>query len=228
MIPWRQHYWSVLAAQVFLLFIAAVMEHHLILTILFIVGLFGIFGSVITTIWGSSMPRWLSLGAAAVAIVSGVPGLIPGVSDTLVRTGLVICCTAYAAFILIAILSIGRHVFVTDRVTSNRIVGSICVYMLLGMFFAFLYAAMGLLLPAAFNMSLAGETPSMAALRDFFYFSFSTLTTTGYGDMIPSHPISRVVVCLEEVAGSVYLAIMVARLVGMHVTQGRTQQEHVR
>ncbi|MFA5812377.1 MAG: ion channel [bacterium] len=217
----RYHYITVLAAQIFLLFIAAVMEHHIALTILFIIALFGIFGSVISTIWGSSLWRFLAILSALIALISGLMGFIPGFSDQAIRFGLVICCFSYASFILISIISIGKHVFVADRVTANRIIGSICLYMLLGMFFAFLFAAMGLLSPQSFDMSHAGETTSMVTLRDFIYFSYSTLTTTGYGDMIPAHPISRMVVCVEEVAGSIYLAIMVARLVGMHVTQSR-------
>jgi voltage-gated potassium channel len=213
------HYIAVLIAQIFLLFVAAVMEHHIILTALFIVALLGIFGTMISTIWGSSLPRTLSLAAAAIAIASGLLALVPGVQPNAARILMVICCFSYAAFIFIAYISIVSHVFVTDRVTANRIIGSICVYMLLGMFFAFVFAAMGLISSSMFDMSNAGETASMVSLRDFIYFSYSTLTTTGFGDMIPTQPISRMVTSIEEVAGSVYLAIMVARLVGMHVSQ---------
>ncbi len=221
----RLHYITVLTAQIFLLFIAAVMEHHIILTVLFIVSLFGIFGSIISTVWGSSRTRYLSLIIAAIAIVSGLLGFFPVFTDYAIRTGLTVCCLSYATFILIAIVSIGRNVFVTDRVTANRIVGSICVYMLLGMFFAFIYASMALIHGSMFSMSEQSSPGKFMALRDFIYFSYSTLTTTGYGDILPTNPIARMVSCLESIAGSVYLAIMVARLVGMHVTQAHQHHE---
>jgi len=222
----RKQYWAVLTTLISLLFIAAFMEHHIVLTILFVAALFGILGSLISTIWGSSLLRTLSLAAAALAIVSGFMAFIPGPDETLARALLAVCCFSYAVFILMAILSIGRHVFITDRVTANRIIGSVCIYMLIGMFYAFVYAAMALISRSTFQMNTAGNVHPMVGLRDFFYFSYSTLTTTGFGDMVPTHPISRVVACLEEVSGSVYLVIMVARLVGMHVAQAHPGPQH--
>lgn len=226
MIKWRQHYWAILAAQIFLLFVAAMMEHHIILSMLFVVALFGVFGSVISAIWGSSLPRMLAIAVAIVAIVSGMPSLAPGASEGLVKTGLTVCCFSYSAFILIAIIAIARHVFVTDRVTANRIVGSICLYMLIGMFYAFLYAGMSLMHSGMFAVNVSTAAGTMVGLRDFLYFSYSTLTTTGYGDIVPTHAISRTIACLEGMSGAIYLAIMVARLVGMHVTQAHSQQSH--
>lgn len=215
----RHRYWGVLGAQVFLLFIATLMQDHPVLNLLFLIALFGVFGSVIKTIWERSLMRIFAIAVAAITIVSGLLGAISSIPWWEVREGLIVCCFGYATFILIAIASIARHVFVTDRVTANRIVGSICLYLMLGMFFAFIYAGMALLNPAAFEMSSKGVESSIVGLRDFLYFSYATITTTGYGDMIPTHPMSRLFASLESIAGSIYLAIMVARLVGMHVTQ---------
>ena len=54
--------------------------------------------------------------------------------------------------------------------------------------------------------------------RAFFYFSFVTLTTVGYGDVLPVHPVARSLAMLEAVTGSLYLAILVARLVSLSVS----------
>ena len=214
------HYFTILAAQILLLFLAAIMRDHIVLIVLFILGLFGVFGSVISTIWDRTLPRLLAIACAALAVAGGIPLSVPGMSPWAIEAGLLVTCLAYTVFILVAIVSIARSVFITDRVTSNRIVGSICIYLLLGMFFAFLFAAIALVLPGAIHFGTT-DVPIAARISDFLYFSYSTLTTTGYGDALPTHPITKMLASIEGMTGSIYLAIMVARLVGMHVTQGR-------
>ena len=212
------HYFTILATLILLLFLAAIMRDHIVLIVLFVLGLFGIFGSVISTIWDRTLPRLLSFVCAAMAIAGGIPISIPGTPAWVDRLGLLVCCLAYTIFILVAIVSICRTVFVTDRVTSNRIVGSICIYLLIGMLFAFMYASIAIVIPGAIHFGTE-EMPMAARISDFLYFSYSTLTTTGYGDMVPTHSVTKMLASMEGVTGSVYLAIMVARLVGMHVTQ---------
>jgi hypothetical protein len=101
---------------------------------------------------------------------------------------LMVCCVAYAAFILVAIVSIGADVLFRESVTLDCIWGSISVYMFLGMFFAFLFGFLAFFAPEAFNHAARG---GRLRLNDFLYFSYSTLTTTGYGDITPSHPFVR-------------------------------------
>lgn len=214
----QHHYWTVLIAQVILLFLGALMRNHIVLILLFIGGMFGVYGSVISAIWEKRFPRLLALGTGIVAAASGLITTVPGIGEAGIRSCLFVCCLAYATFIGIAIVSIGRNVFVTDRVTANRIVGSICIYLLIGMGFAYLLAAAGLAIPQSFRM--ASDAPLVMRIGDFFYFSYSALTTQGFGDVLPTHPFTKMMVSLEGVVGSVYLAIMVARLVGMHITQG--------
>lgn len=221
MLSWFRvrHYWSVLIAQIVLILITAFLKDNIPMTALFIICLLGIFGSVIETIWENPLPRILALVSGIVAIVFALVHYVPGASEYIVKWGLFISCIAYAVFVFIAIISIGRHVFVTDRITTDRIVGSICVYMLIGMFFAFVYAAIDIVHGDALHMPFKVTSIKDAQFSDFLYFSYSTLTTIGYGDVLPTRPITKMLASLEGITGSVYLAIMVARLVGMHVTQ---------
>ncbi len=216
-----RHYWAILISQVILLFLSAFLKDSVTAAILFVVCLFGVFGSVIETIWQSALPRALALICGLIAIAGGVLRHVPGISEHTFDIGLFIACVAYSVFIVIAIVSIGRYVFFTDRITSNRIIGSICIYMLIGMFFAFVYAAMGLVMESSFDFPSLYIRRSDILLSDFMYFSYCTLTTIGYGDMIPVNPIAKMTACIEGITGAVYLAIMVARLVGMHVTQSK-------
>ena len=217
----KLHYISILAAQILLLFIASLMRDHVLLIALFILGLFGVFGSVICTIWKHTLARFIAILCGATAIAGGVPLWLSDVPPWLDSAGLFVCCMSYTVFILVAIISMCQGVFVTDRVTSNRIVGSICIYLLIGMFFAFLFAAVAIVLPGAIHFD-AYHGPVVGRVSDFLYFSYSTLTTTGYGDMVPTHPITKMLASIEGMTGSIYLAIMVARLVGMHVVSQTT------
>ena len=70
--------------------------------------------------------------------------------------------------------------------------------------------------PNAFNGAEAG--PWLESIPEFIYFSFVSLTTLGYGDISPATPVSRFVVYLEAIAGQLYLAIMIAGLVGISIS----------
>lgn len=224
----RQHeYWSLLAAQVVLLFVTVLSAHHIVLKLLFIVALFGVLGTAIRLIWDFFWPRTLSLVFVTLGIAGGVVGhAIRGTASSMIFTRstgepvdimFVVACLAYAGFILMATLSITRHVLLRDRVTGNVIAGGICAYMLIGMLFGFLYLAMALVFPGAFD--IAGKTAEQVALRDYFYFSYSTLTTVGANGVTPLHPLAELVAALEAVAGNIYLAIIVAGLVGSRLRE---------
>jgi hypothetical protein len=219
-----RHYWSILFAQIFLLFVAVFMTHHIVLTVLFTLALLGVFGSVIQQIWTSSLARILALISGGIAGGSLFLHLVPHVTFNEVEISLIICCLAYALFILIAIVAIAKHVFISDRVTIDRLVGSICLYLLIGMFFAFIYGAIYIGAPETFYIKWRNPNEELLGLRDFLYFSYITISTIGYGDMLPTHPASRMLACIEGMVGPIYLAIVVARLVGMHITQGREKR----
>jgi hypothetical protein len=99
-------------------------------------------------------------------------------------------------------------------ITFHRIQGAVAAYLLLGVLWAHAYALLASLRPDAFSGALsAADGP-----RAFFYFSFVTLTTVGYGDVLPVHPVARSLAMLEAVTGPLYLAVLVARLVSLQAS----------
>jgi hypothetical protein len=112
-------------------------------------------------------------------------------------------CSALAWIVLLKTFSKGP-------ITIYRIEGSIVVYLLIGLIFAnlyyFIFHIEGLI---AFNGLKAPD------IKDFLYFSFTTLTTVGYGDISPALPFSRSAANLEALVGQLYPAILIARLVSM-------------
>ena len=105
------------------------------------------------------------------------------------------------------------HTLRAGPVTFHRLLGAVAAYLLLGIIWAYAYELVALLRPPAFS----GAVNLADGPRAFYYFSFVTLTTVGYGDVLPVHPAARSLAMLEAVTGPLYLAILVARLVSLAV-----------
>jgi len=109
-----------------------------------------------------------------------------------------------------------RQVLFTGSITSNDIVGAICIYMLLGLIWAILYLLLALTTPGAFNG--LPQAPWLDNFAAAVYFSFVTITTLGYGDISPALPVARFLVIMEAIVGVFYMAILVASLVGVRMS----------
>ena len=109
-------------------------------------------------------------------------------------------------------------VFGGGRISYHRIVGAILLYLLIAVIFATLFAVIGLSTPDAFK-GIAFEDDAALA-NSLFYLSFVTLTSTGYGDIIPVHPIARSLCNIESIIGQLYPATILARLVTLELRAG--------
>lgn len=110
---------------------------------------------------------------------------------------------------------VARAVYRGGVVTTHRIIGAILLYLLIALIFASLYLFVGGIFPGAFAHLDIVDLPSVGA--DVIYFSLTTLTSVGYGDIFPLHPIARSVCNLEAICGQLYPAILIARLVSLHI-----------
>ena len=108
-------------------------------------------------------------------------------------------------------------VFGKGRMTTDRVAGAIAVYLLLGLLWALAYGMISAIDPAAFNGIGDFSLKESGAQQDFIYFSFVTLTTLGYGDMLPVSPFAKTLSWFEAVFGQLYLAVTIARLVSLEV-----------
>ena len=119
----------------------------------------------------------------------------------------------YILFIGIALVFLIKNVFLEKSVTSDTIKGGISIYLLMGYWWGLLYS-----LIAVFNQKAFIAVDSITNISDYlFYFSFTTLTTVGYGDIVPKSELAMSACGLEAFAGQVYLTVFVARLVGIHI-----------
>ena len=120
---------------------------------------------------------------------------------------------------LIIVITLGsavaRVVFGRGTVNYHRVIGAVLLYLLIAMAFASLFVFVGLLVPNAFNGLVLEDSPAIAS--KLIYFSFVTLTSTGYGDIVPVHPVARSLCNLESIIGQLYPATMLARLVTLEL-----------
>lgn len=115
-------------------------------------------------------------------------------------------------FFFAAAWTVGKQVLLTGEVDLNIVVGSVALYLLIGLIWSTFYTILLEFSPDA----LSGIDPShwQDNMPLTTYFSFVTLTTLGYGDISPATPIAQTLVVLEAISGMFYLAIIVASLVG--------------
>jgi voltage-gated potassium channel len=130
--------------------------------------------------------------------------------------------TGYLMFILVLIapLVILSRIMRHEVIGMETIMGALCVYVLLGIGFAGIYAAINDVEPLGFFAQ-----PGPKTNVDFLYFSFITQTTVGYGDFTPGTDTGRVIVTFEALIGQVFLVTLVARLVSMYGTARRRLDE---
>jgi Ion channel len=122
--------------------------------------------------------------------------------------------------LLLGLFSIGilDDVLRRGRISADKIRGAICVYLLIGFAWAVGYAIVELINPGSFS-GLAEIDPHnyVGRVMQMRYFSFTTLTTLGFGDILPRSPVARTLATLEAMTGQIYLAVLIARLVGLHI-----------
>ncbi len=134
-----------------------------------------------------------------------------------------------AVFLIFVIGVIFHHIFVPQRVTFNTVCASLCIYLLMGLVWALGYSVVDQLDSSAFTCTVASKEPPLLHLSNtsdtaVLYFSFATLTTLGYGDIVPTSPITRMLASVEAIAGQLYLTVLVARLVGLHIAESMDQR----
>jgi hypothetical protein len=117
---------------------------------------------------------------------------------------------------LLLIYLVGRAVFAPGEVTRHRVLGAIALYLALGMAFASTYRLAWALFPASLA-NIAPDTSVSQAYSSMLYFSLVTLTSVGYGDIVPVQPFVRALSNLEAIIGQLYPATLLARLVTLQL-----------
>ena len=126
----------------------------------------------------------------------------------------------FAIYLAGAAYWIGRDIFTTPTVTIDTVRGGISVYMLIGFVWALLYGIVHTLDDDAFSQSLIQQGSYLKTV----HFSFTTLTTLGYGDIVPLSNVARVLTNLEAIVGQMYSSVLIAILIGSYLAQRSSQR----
>lgn len=111
--------------------------------------------------------------------------------------------------------------FTTTYVTKDVIYAALSVYFLVGVLYGITFTLLECFFPGSFALPqpIGDYTFYSAFGQDLIYFSFVTLTTSGYGDIVPLSPPAKFLSILEAITGQIYLTVMIARLIGIHISQ---------
>jgi hypothetical protein len=165
--------------------------------------------------------RALLLGALLVA-----PALISKWLDHIWPGHVPRAFTQAAAIVFLAFVTFRLLLFIltAPRVDSEVLCAAVAVYLILAFIWAFAYALVAGLNPKAFAFTVAGEpNPSLMRFQSM-YFSFVTLTTVGYGDIVPVSKAARMLAMAESTAGMFYATILLARLVALYSSERRERK----
>ena len=125
-------------------------------------------------------------------------------------------------FCILSLIIALKDVLFGGGINFNKLLGSACIYLLLGIIWAELYYFVSLVSPGSFS-GFSGD--AQGGIQDLLYFSFITLTTLGYGDIYPIKPVARSFAVFEAITGVLYIAMLVGSLVGANLNLALTKGE---
>jgi len=126
-------------------------------------------------------------------------------------------------FLLVAIADTLKQVVVGTAMSVNRLLSAVCVYLLLGVIWAFAYTGLDLLGPGSFQGFSSLDHHSWDS--EWLYFSFVTMTTLGYGDITPVSAMAKFLAYSQTVFGQFYIAVLVAGLVGAYIARRQSETD---
>jgi len=172
-----------------------------------------------TAIWAVSRHP----GVLAAAVLLAVPAFAVRFGAYLLESHRLATLWPIFGIVLFAFTAVVllRQVLLETAVTLETIAGSVSVYLLLAVVWALIYTLIETTRPGSFQVGgrVLDLPPDVSGghVPEFLYFSLVTISTVGYGDIVAMTPPARMIAALEGVIGQLYLAVLVARLIGMHV-----------
>jgi hypothetical protein len=177
---------------------------------------FRLFGSaaILISVYAANFRRSLLI----FVVVLAIPALLHRIMlpEANVSSFSVVNIVLSFVFDVVVVVVIFRHVFARDQANSETIFGALCIYLLVGFSFASVYGMVAALQPNAFYLDPRSNLHTFPDRFDFIYYSFGTMTSLGAAGITPVSGQARSVSVLEAILGVLYLAVLIARLMGAY------------
>jgi hypothetical protein len=161
------------------------------------------------------LSRRVFIAVISIGVLAFLLNLVAHINNMdLADEGILILLLLYALFYFLAIAILITKISSRTTVSADTIKGGISIYFLLGFLWALLYMIL-----LTFNPNALASVEKETASFDCYYYSFTTLTTLGYGDVTPVIKYAKILSIMEAVTGPVYLAIFVAQIIGLNIAQ---------
>jgi hypothetical protein len=155
----------------------------------------------------------IDVGIRGLAMIEGAHGLV------------LLQILLWLATLIFVIATLFEAMFDSDVVTVETVQASLCIYLLIGVLWVYLYALIDLLAPGSYvsqdgtQVNWSDDRSKRSEFMRLFVFSFSTLSGTGYGGVTAAGGFATIVASLEAIIAQIYLAVVIARLVGIQSAQ---------
>lgn len=170
--------------------------------------------TIVLAVWSveQAQSRWLNWKIGMSLIIASLM-----ISDSLIESNFLAIYQLGTIFLFLVftLFLCWKQVMFVGAVDGNKIIGSICIYILLGLIWAFAYLIVEHIFPGSFKG--LEDNIWQHNLEELTYYSLVTLTTIGYGDITPTAPLARFLAYMEGITGIFYTTILVASLIGMRL-----------
>lgn len=163
------------------------------------------------------------VGRSAAALVIALLLAVPAAGLQVIGYGadqpalLVLSQAFAAAFYFMTVSYLLTHVLRREVLTMDKLYGAAAAFLMMGILWAYFYNILLVFHPGALSMS--GAPITAAPPSTILYFSLATLTATGLSDILPVHPVARMLCALEMITGVLFIAVLIARLAGGYPQQ---------
>ncbi len=189
-------------------------------------------GVLLGGLWALHRTRRLLGIAVALAIAAFIASVATYLTSS--RGILLVSCLLDLTLLVFVTANILSHVVLDEgRMDADRIFGAVCGYLLIGLCWALIYGALDLMQPGSFHLGKApvpppdpnaDPAPHFADMDPLLYYSLVTLSTLGYGDIVAMTRAARSLSALEAIVGQLYMAVVVARLIGLQLLARRHER----
>jgi len=174
---------------------------------------FCMFAIMVLAVWALRARRILLWVVVALALVCTEAILVERLAGSSLR---LVTLGAMATFIGAVTIALLYYVLDWHTITIDKVFGSLAAYVLIAFTFASLFGLLQLVQPHAFHVAAVNEPDGHLGWHDMMYFSFTVLTSTGFGEITPVTNTARSLIVIEQVVGVMYVAFLIARLANLY------------